>query len=151
MAALLGKLVKEVIKKAAKSPAVRRKAAQVAQKARSVFNSSKKRVTQLCETVARRLQGKKSVEEVLKKATGRSVVKDKSIQYPMRGGFKQANKDFDSLIKGKAESLPGGKRTGKLPDGRSISVRPNSTTEKPTIQIEPFERKGKKVKLRYDN
>jgi hypothetical protein len=133
----------------AKNPAVRRVAVKAAQKAGQVFNSSKKQAVQLCEKVVRKLQGKKTVEQLIKKATGPPKVDKNLIQYPMKGGYKQAAKDFNSLIKGKAKDYPNGTRVGKLPDGQTkINVRPQSTAKKPTVEVQPP--KGKTVKFRYD-
>jgi hypothetical protein len=147
MAALLGKLVKEVIKRAAKSPAVRRKVAQAAQKARGVFNSSKKQAKQLCEKLGRQLRGKKTVNEVLKDARAGKVASSR--QYTKPGGLKQANKDFDSLIEGPAKQYGQGVRVGKMSDGVSkVVVRPTSSGGKPTVEIQPPT--GKVTKIRYD-
>jgi len=147
MAALLKKLVQEVIKKAAKSPTVRRKAAQAAKKAGQVFNRSKERAKQLCSKLSRQLRGKKTVDEVLKDAKPGKV--SSSRQFDKKGGLNQANKDFDALIEGPAKNYPGGTRVGNLPDGKgTVIVRPTSSAKKPTVEIQPPT--GKTVKIRYE-
>jgi hypothetical protein len=67
------------------------------------------------------------------------------------GGFEQAKKDFDKLVK--PESIrpmrdnEGGK-VGVTPQGDKVSVRPDSSGGQPTLQID---RTGQKIKVRYED
>lgn len=60
--------------------------------------------------------------------------KGKSKQYEKIGGYSQALKDFESLdLDGVYKS--GKTILGRLEDGRIVNVRPNSSFEKPTLEI----------------
>jgi len=72
-----------------------------------------------------------------------------SIQYDKPGGMPQAEQDFDDLTGGASITLPGGIRTGTLPDGSTISVRPQSSQGDPTIQINPADGSNP-IKIRYN-
>ncbi|HEX8337819.1 MAG TPA: hypothetical protein VF621_13875 [Pyrinomonadaceae bacterium] len=147
MAAKLLQLIVQVVGKAARNPAVQRRAAQAAQNARNVFSSSKQRARQLCESLSRQLRGKKTTNEVLKDAQKGTV--SSSRQFTKQGGLNQANKDFDALVEGQVKQYGQGVRVGKLPDGKgTVIVRPNSSAGKPTVEIQPPA--GKTVKIRYD-
>jgi RHS repeat-associated protein len=72
----------------------------------------------------------------------------RSKMYDMEGGFKQANKDFDSLNPSDVQSYGDGKRVGTLKDGRTVIVRRGSKEGRPTLEIQ----KGKnKIKFRYND
>ncbi len=76
--------------------------------------------------------------------------KGRTKNFDKPGGFDQANDDFDDLnpdnIRDITDSKGGRGRTGVLPDGRNINVRPNSSDGRPTIEIQS----GKnKIKVRY--
>ncbi len=95
---------------------------------------------------ARRTGG--SVDDLLKGASKGKAGKTR--QFDKSGGLDQANKDFDSLVGGGAvKNHGGGVRSGTLPDGSTISVRPGSTQGSPTIQINPPSEKP--IKVRYGN
>ncbi len=76
---------------------------------------------------------------------------DKSKQYAKPGGLEQANKDFDSLAgNSPVADHGGGVRSTTLPNGTRVSVRPNSTAGKPTVEINPPKGQGgPKIKIRY--
>ena len=87
------------------------------------------------------LKGKKKDE----KASGATKI------YRGRGGYKEAQKDFDKLNEGDTKTYPNGTKVGQLPDGTRINVRPGSSNvsgNKPTLEIQG---KGQyKIKIRYD-
>ncbi len=64
-----------------------------------------------------------------------------------QGGFDTANSDFDDLSPSDVSSKGGGIRVGTLDDGRTITVRPNSSDGSPTIEIRSGNRT--RVKVRY--
>jgi len=69
-------------------------------------------------------------------------------QFTKPGGVDQANKDFDALQPTDVKDLGNGLRTGTLPGGGTVSVRPQSSQGSPTIQVN--RPGGKPVKIRYD-
>jgi RHS repeat-associated protein len=87
------------------------------------------------------------IDDILKGAAKGKV--SKSIQYSKPGGFAQANKDFDALTQGaNVVNRGNGLRTAQLPDGTKVNVRPFSSGNKVTLEIQPPS--GKVVKIRYD-
>ncbi len=76
--------------------------------------------------------------------------KGKTKNFDKPGGFDQANIDFDNLnpenIKDIIDGKGGKGRTGVLPDGTRINVRPNSSDGRPTVEIQNGK---KKIKVRY--
>jgi RHS repeat-associated protein len=86
------------------------------------------------------------VSDLLAKATPKR--NDKSKQHDMLGDVNDANKDFDTLRGTDEKSYPDGVRSKVLPDGSTVSVRPESSEgEIPTIQINPPN--GRAIKIRY--
>ena len=77
----------------------------------------------------------------------------RSKQYNKTGGFNQANEDFDALVRGLSgthiKDHSDGIRSAELPDNSTISVRPTSSSEKSTVQINPP--RGRKIKVRYND
>jgi RHS repeat-associated protein len=73
--------------------------------------------------------------------------KGRTKQFEKPGGYDQANEDFDQVREpGETKTLPDGGRVGRLPDGRPVVVRPNSSDGRPTVEIQS----GKnRVKVRY--
>jgi len=70
-------------------------------------------------------------------------------QFDKSGGWEQANKDFDSLKLDNVRDLGNGVRTGELPDGRIVTVRPFSSGPdggQPTLDIPSGKGTGK---IRY--
>jgi len=68
-------------------------------------------------------------------------------QFDKSGGWEQANKDFDSLKLEQVEDKGSGTRTGKLPDGRSVTVyQVSSEGGPPTLEIQSGDERGK---IRY--
>ncbi|MCK9738080.1 RHS repeat-associated core domain-containing protein [Pseudomonas syringae] len=61
------------------------------------------------------------------------------------GNIDTANNDFDNLTPSDVKDIPDG-RVGKLPDGRTIVVRPDSTDGRPTLEIQNGRNR---VKVRY--
>jgi hypothetical protein len=61
------------------------------------------------------------------------------------GTIDTANDDFDNLSPTDVKDIPGG-RVGKLPDGRSVVVRPDSTDGRPTLEIQDGR---ERIKVRY--
>jgi len=72
-------------------------------------------------------------------------------QFQKHGGAEQAQKDFKELAnKGSIEQIQGkpeGWLKGKTADGSNVSVRPDSSGGKPTIQIDKPD--GHTIKIRY--
>lgn len=88
----------------------------------------------------------KSVEDVLKGAikerSGRTTI------YRKTGGFEQANEEFDEMARGtNVRVREGGLRTATLPNGTKITVRPNSSDGRPTLEIHPPG--SKPIEIRY--
>lgn len=74
----------------------------------------------------------------------------KAIQFGREGGFAQANKDFDALLNGaKQVTRDGGLRTATLEDGTKINVRPYSSGDKPTLEIDTPYDDVPTIKIRY--
>ena len=75
-------------------------------------------------------------------------------QFSKPGGFKEANKDFDALKPKNVQNRGNDVRTGELPDGTKVIVRPGSSLgasrsgSKPTLEFQPP--KGAPTKVRYD-
>jgi RHS repeat-associated protein len=89
-----------------------------------------------------------SVDDILKDATPGRETMGRAKLYDKVGGEAQANGDFDSLGPTNVKDRGNGLRTGELPGGRKINVRPTSTDGRPTVEIQ----QGKNsIKIRYDN
>jgi hypothetical protein len=76
---------------------------------------------------------------------GRST-KGRTDQRVKQGDIGTANEDFDNTNPTNVKDIPNGGRTGILPDGRKINVRPNSSDGRPTIEIQNGKRR---IKIRY--
>ena len=87
-----------------------------------------------------------TVDDVLEGATPGRETKGKTRQFEKPGGAEEANSDFDSLKPGDVRDIPGGGRTGTLPDGRRAVVRPSSSGGRPTLEIQ---RGPNRIKIRY--
>lgn len=86
------------------------------------------------------------IDEILKDATPGKDSKSK--QYSKPGGFDQANEDFDNLVGNNAvKDRGGGLRTAELPSGTKVNVRPFSSGNTPTLEIQPPQ--GQTIKIRY--
>lgn len=93
------------------------------------------------------VRGGVDVNEILRDATPGKV--SSSRQFSKSGGLNQANQDFDALVGQSAVQVrPGGLRTATLPNGTQVNVRPQSSSGKPTLEIQPPT--GKTIKVRYD-
>ncbi|HAQ41166.1 MAG TPA: hypothetical protein DCM73_10270, partial [Clostridiales bacterium] len=80
----------------------------------------------------------KSVDDILDGATAGRVTKGKTNQYVKPGDFNSASKEFDSLNPSNVKNINtsyGQGKTGTLPDGRTVTVRPGSTDGRPTLEI----------------
>ncbi|MCL6653245.1 hypothetical protein A6R70_13200 [Agrobacterium rubi] len=60
---------------------------------------------------------------------------DKDFNKDRPGTFDDANKDFDDLVGGDSIDKGNGIRIGNLSDGRTVTVRPNSKSNGPTLDI----------------
>jgi len=90
---------------------------------------------------------KKEKDPPVPGATPGRETKGRTKQWEKPGGMDAANEDFDSKDPKSVRPLPGGGRTGITPDGKNITVRPNSTDGRPTLEI----RDGKNAdKIRYN-
>lgn len=102
----------------------------------------------------------KSVEDLLKDTVPGRETTGRARQYIKNGNYEDAVKDFHSLKPSDIQSLPGkeGLR-GRLPDGRDINVRLESTVKiegcsaktTPTIEIMKPGGIGIRIKIRYHN
>lgn len=98
------------------------------------------------EEIANADATKAAIDKLLDGATDRKV--GKTIQVNKPGGLDGANNDFDEAVGNATIKDHGaGIRSSTLPDGSTISVRPNSTEGSPTIQIDPLS--GKSIKIRF--
>lgn len=79
-------------------------------------------------------------------ATPGRKTKGRTTQWVKPGGMSDADRDFDNLGPTGIRDLPDGGRTGTLPDGRSVNVRPDSTDGRPTLEIQDGKRRDK---IRY--
>jgi RHS repeat-associated protein len=91
--------------------------------------------------------GAGSSEPPVPGATPGRETKGRTTQWEKPGGMPEANKDFDDKGPKDVVDLPGGGRTGTLPDGRPINVRPNSKDGRPTLEIQSGKNRDK---VRYD-
>lgn len=92
----------------------------------------------------------KSVDDVLDGATAGRVTKGKTTQYVKSGDFSRASNEFDSLNPSNVKNIntPYGQgKTGTLPDGRTVTVRPGSTDGRPTLEIR--NPNGRGIEIRY--
>ncbi len=94
------------------------------------------------------------VEGVLEGATPGEKTKGKTKNFDKPGGIDEANSDFDDIVDpDSVESITDAKggegRRGNVNDGsgRTVNVRPNSTDDRPTVEIKDGK---KKTKIRYD-
>jgi hypothetical protein len=76
--------------------------------------------------------------------------KGKTKLWEKGGGWDQANDDFDDKVDPETvkdiETAYGSGRTGKLPDGRKITVRPGSSDGRPTIEVRKPNGRGHEVR-----
>lgn len=87
-----------------------------------------------------------TVEELLKDCKSGEKTRGVTTQYEREGGFEEAKQDFQKLGVTGVRAIPKG-LAGVLPDGRTISVRIDSTAGFPTIQIDNVN--DSKNKIRY--
>ncbi|HMM19100.1 MAG TPA: hemagglutinin repeat-containing protein [Selenomonadales bacterium] len=92
-------------------------------------------------------KSEKALDNVLKDAEPGRETKGRASQYEKPGGYEKALEDFDSMNLNDVQPIPGGKM-GKLPDGRTVNVRNNSSDGRPTLEVYD----GKKsIKVRYND
>jgi len=72
--------------------------------------------------------------------------KDKTKQREKPGDFDKANDDFDNLKPQNVRPIPGEGRSGDLPNGDKVNVRPGSSDGRPTVETQSGK---KKTKVRY--
>ncbi|SFN01061.1 SpvB/TcaC N-terminal domain-containing protein [Dokdonella immobilis] len=72
----------------------------------------------------------------------------RTTQWEAPGGMTEADRDFDGKQPTGVRTLPNGGRVGKLPDGSTIVVRPNSSDGRPTLEIQHGKTSDK---VRYGN
>lgn len=93
----------------------------------------------------------KSVNDILGETTAGRVTKGKTTQHIKPGGVDAANADFDALAPTNVRDITtryGPGRTGTLPDGRTVTVRPGSSDGRPTLEIRRPNGRGDEI--RYD-
>ena len=93
----------------------------------------------------------KSVDDLISTSTPGERTKGKSTLYVRDGNYNDALSHFDSLVLSSVKEMPNGK-VGKLPDGRTVIVRNNSSDGRPTLEIQTRTNSGKLklTKVRYD-
>jgi hypothetical protein len=90
-----------------------------------------------------------SVDELIATSVGRTETST-LINIERSGGMARATQEFEALNPAGIVERGNGLRTGTLPDGRTVGVRPFSKTGPPTIQIDPLPGSGAKtIKIRY--
>ncbi|GAB5398561.1 MAG: hypothetical protein Aureis2KO_01460 [Aureisphaera sp.] len=91
-------------------------------------------------------------DDILEDAEPGRETSGRSTQFEKEGGLDQAIIDFNSLDPSDVkfiEGLGGFLKTGKLEDGRHITVREKSSDGRPTLEI--FSPKGRRrTKIRYN-
>jgi len=87
----------------------------------------------------------KSIDDILEGTTPGRVTKGSSTQRIRNGSYEQALDDFNSLGLSDVKPIQNG-QMGKLPDGRTVNVRLDSSYNTPTLEI--FSN-GKSIKIRY--
>jgi hypothetical protein len=93
----------------------------------------------------------KSVEDILEGTSPGRETAGKAKQYIKKGGYSEAISDFESLGAEKVKDMVGKEgKIGVLPDGRSINVRVESHDGRPTLEVQPIGKKGKVIKIRYE-
>lgn len=93
---------------------------------------------------------KKQIDDLLEDSEEGRETSGKTGQYLKKGGFDQANKDYDSLNPNDSKEIQteyGKGRTGTLGDGSKVNVRPGSSYGEPTLEIQLPN--GKRIKIRY--
>jgi len=99
------------------------------------------------EEQERRLKELEKEADVKQRTKGRTKHGEKS------GGMNQAEKDFDNLEPDNVKDINtdyGKGKTGKLADGRNVTVRPGSSEGPPTLEIRsPRNKRG--VEIRYED
>jgi hypothetical protein len=93
----------------------------------------------------------KTGEDLYNKSTPIEKTGSGTKQSEIKGDFETAIDDFYSMNPTDVKKYANGTIVGKLPDGRTINVRPNSTYDegKPTIEISKPNSKKPDVKFRY--
>lgn len=87
-----------------------------------------------------------SVDDLMSSSAKGRETTGRSKLFERTGGVDAANKEFDSLNPTEIKEIKGG-RVGKLPDGRNVIVREESSDGRPTLEIQS----GKnRIKFRYD-
>lgn len=87
-----------------------------------------------------------SVDDLMSSSAKGRETTGRSKLFERTGGMDAANKEFDSLNPTEIKEIKGG-RVGKLPDGRNVIVREESSDGRPTLEIQS----GKnRIKFRYD-
>ncbi len=92
------------------------------------------------------------VKELEEEANVEQKTKGKTRHGEKDGGMDQADKDFDSLNPENVKPIQttkGPGRTGTLPDGRSVTVRPGSSDGRPTLEIRN-PGNGRGTEIRYN-
>ena len=80
--------------------------------------------------------GIKTVKDLIDTSKPGRATKGRATQYERTGGMDAANADFDSLGLSDVTTAPNGTRIGRLPDGRTVNVRGQSTAGTPTLEIQ---------------
>lgn len=115
---------------------------------KNVFNTICQSATDASEKAAEEVQ--EDIDDLLEDSEKGRETSGKSEQYLKKGGFEQAQKDFDSLNPSDVKDINtsyGKGKTGVLKDGSKVNVRPGSTYGEPTLEIQLPN--GKRIKIRY--
>ena len=93
-----------------------------------------------------------TLENILRDTTPGRPTMGRTTQHIRRGGFNQANTDFNNLNPSNVTGFStanGTGRTGVLPDGRTVTVRSYSSDGRPTLEIRNANNR-RRIEIRYD-
>ncbi len=94
----------------------------------------------------------KTIDDILAETEPGEKTKGRTKQFEKTGGFEKALKDFEKMLPNNIREIVTGKgntgKLGRLPDGRRINVRIDSSAEYPTLEIyNPVNESS--IKIRY--
>ena len=94
----------------------------------------------------------KRAEDIIRKSKLLRDTKGRKKILEKRGGYDQALEDLDYIAPGNVKKIDtrfGEGLTGKLDDGRTVTVRPGSSDGRPTLEI--IKSNGRGVEIRYND
>jgi len=91
-----------------------------------------------------------TIDDILEGAQKKPKTKGRAQQREKSGGYGQALDDYDKLRPDNSKDIQtkyGPGKTGTLPDGSKVNVRPGSSYDAPTLEIQ--RPNNKQIKIRY--